>query len=188
MILGLGVTFHHQSHIPLLRPQPPTPDEPKNVATFPPGLLRRPPRPSLIPRHVKPPHSGTRHVGYDLDSRIIRRTIQRFSLNLLFSVLDPVMTRHGGRPRVSSLRLEAGPSSRSPCRPRASLRPRARGRRSVSGTGPSSPSEAPPFVTLWRIPQCRESRSRDCPRVRPKLLSWQTLKVILRVTGRVRRA
>ena len=87
MILGLGVTFHHQSHIPLLRPGrhrqlltspgSPTPDtETKHVptlATFPPGVARSVARsgpnkgrahraasctPSLIPRH-----SGTRHVG-----------------------------------------------------------------------------------------------------------------------------
>ena len=81
MILGLGVTFHHQSHIPLragrhrpllTSPGSPTPDESKNVATEtqPPGVARsgqgRAHRavscaPSLIPRHAK---TGTRHVGH----------------------------------------------------------------------------------------------------------------------------
>ena len=78
MILGLGVTFHHQSHIPLRQgrhrplltsPGSPTPDELKHVATETQrsGQVRGHRAvsfaPSLIPRHAKLPHSGTRHVG-----------------------------------------------------------------------------------------------------------------------------
>ena len=89
MILGLGVTFHHQSHIPLLRPGrhrqlltspgSPTQDETKPVATsvtFPPGVRsgNRAARaascaPSRIPRHARLAHeASTRHVGWVLCS------------------------------------------------------------------------------------------------------------------------
>ena len=88
MILGLGVTFHHQSHIPLLRPGgrhrhpltspgSPTQEETKTSVTFPPWAARSGNRaarpasctPSLIPRHARLAHeASTRYVGWVLCS------------------------------------------------------------------------------------------------------------------------
>ena len=100
MILGVGVTFHHQSHIPLLRagrsrqqtilssPSSPTHDEQKNVATFPPSSVARGRAvscaPSLIPRHARLPVTGIRHAGY-----VLLNTIHpAYSIFLIYDICN----------------------------------------------------------------------------------------------------
>ena len=57
MILGAGVTFHHQSHIPVLHRPRASSKQPGPGA----GEGKRPP--SHIPRHARLPLQALHHVG-----------------------------------------------------------------------------------------------------------------------------
>ena len=57
MILGAGVTFHHQSHIPVLHRPRASSKQPGPGA----GEGKRPP-PSHIPRHARLPLSSLHHA------------------------------------------------------------------------------------------------------------------------------